>query len=208
MRRMVLAGWLFGSLATVGTAAGQQAASVDRPCFLPRPRPACSAFFLTNGGAYMTLAGGSRYDTPLGAAADWTAMFNVSDHDAIGFGAFGNVNARAPAFGAQLTYRRWLRGPASLDVAVGLPLVSDTKPGSVYGTIRWSPVHWFGLTARPELVRMNSYVCDAFYNCQAETRSRGRFSVGMDVGGVPGLVATLSGGVAFLTLILALAGDD
>lgn len=206
MRRTVLAGCVIGMMAG-GVAAAQAPGSVNRTCYRARPRPACSTFFLTNAGAYVTLTSVPQYETRLGAAADWTVMFNVSDRDAVGFGAFGTVNPAAPAFGAQLTYRRWLRAPASLDVAVGIPLASDTKPGSVYGTIRWSPVQWFGLTARPEWLRSIDYVC-APMNCASATRSRARFSIGVEVGEVPGLVAGLTSGLASLAMLLLMAESD
>lgn len=151
--------------------------------------------------------GASRSDDRLGAGGDWTVMFNVSDRNAVGFGAFANVNPVATAFGAQLTYRRWLRAPASLDVAVGIPLASEAKLGSVYGTIRWSPVQWFGLTARPEWLRTAAFVCPPT-SCLDATRSRARLSLGVEVGEVPGLVAGLSGGFAALALMLMLAGAD
>jgi hypothetical protein len=205
MRCTVLAGCVIAMMG--GRAAAQTPGSVNRTCYRARPRPACQTFFLTNAGVFQTLVGASRPDDRLGAAADWTVMFNVSDRDAVGFGAFGNVNPVATGFGAQVTYRRWLRGPASLDFAVGIPLASDAKLGSVYGTIRWNPIQSIALTARPEWLRTPDFVC-APVNCVNSTRSRARFSLGVELGEAPGLVAGVIAGLSGLAMMLLMAGAD
>ena len=172
-------------------------------CYHARPKPACSAFILTNFGGYLVLGRDEINDTPLRDVADWGLMVNVSTRDAIGASVFASLDRLGFGLGPAVRYRRWLPSSASFEVAVGTPLVTTTNnihTGSVFGLVRWSPNHWFAVAARPELVRRTVFLSCGPTTCNSEVQSRGRVSLGVEFGWVPGLVLTGAGGVAALVL--------
>src|SRR3989442_9392290 len=57
-------------------------------CYRARPKPACSAFVLTNFGSYVVLGRDEINDTPWREVADWGLMANVTTRDAIGGAGF------------------------------------------------------------------------------------------------------------------------
>src|SRR2546422_7619285 len=139
-------------------AQGAQDSVADRQaaplCYRARPKPACSAFILTNFGGYLVLGGDEPNDTPLREVADWGVMANVSARDALGASVFASLDRLGFALGPAVRYPRWLSSSASLDLAVGTPLVTgagNMQTGSVFGLVRWSPNPWFALAARPGL---------------------------------------------------------
>ena len=174
----------------------------DLPCYHAQPKPACSVFFLTNAGVYT----GSP---SLRGVADWGVMVNVGQRDAVGASFFAILDRDGATAGPTLRYRRWLGPQGSLDVAVGTPVTNNNNivAGSLYGLVKWNPVHWLGVAARPELIRRAVFTCGPS-SCTAATRSRAQLSFGVEVGWVPGLVTTASGGLALLALIAAFAGAD
>jgi len=104
-------------------------------------------------------------------------MANVSARDALGASVFASLDRLGFALGPAVRYRRWLSSLASLDLAVGTPLVTgagNMQTGAVFGLVRWSP-------------------------------SRGRVSLGVEFAGVPGLALTTAGGIATLLLAMAIA---
>src|SRR3989442_3683408 len=56
----------------------------SRLCYRARPKPACSAFVLTNFGSYVVLGRDEINDTPWREVADWGLMANVTTRHAIG----------------------------------------------------------------------------------------------------------------------------
>ena len=193
-------------------AQGAQDSVADRQaaplCYRARPKPACSAFILTNFGGYLVLGGDESNDTPLREVADWGVMANVSARDALGASVFASLDRLGFALGPAVRYRRWLSSSASLDLAVGTPLVTgagNIQTGSVFGLVRWSPNPWFALAARPELVRRSVVLGCGPTTCTSEVQSRGRVSLGVEFGGVPGLALTTAGGIATLLLAMAIA---
>lgn len=180
-------------------------------CYRARPRPACSGFMLTNYGGYLVLGRDVLDDTPFREVADWGLMANVSDRDAVGASLFASLDRLGFAVGPAVHYRRWLSGTASLEVAAGMPLMAGTgnvQGSSVLGLLKWSPNDWFALAARPELLRRPTFSCGPT-TCVSEVRSRGRVSLGVEFGAVPGLALTGVGSVAtFLLALAALAGGD
>ena len=181
-------------------------------CYHARPKPACSAFAFTSFGPYLLL-GGDRYaGTPLREVADWGVMVNAGTKDAIGGSVFASLDRDGFTLGPAAHYRRWLSASASVEVAVGTPLVtstgSDLRPGSVFGLAKWSPSDWFSVAARPELVRWTTVTGCGPTGCATASRTRGRISVGMEVGRVPGAALTAIGGaVGFFLAALAAAVD-
>jgi len=181
-------------------------------CYHARPKPACSGFFFTNFGAYLVLGSDPTNDTPLREVADWGFMANVGTRNAVGGSMFASLDRLGFALGPAVRYRRWLSSEAALDVAVGAPLVTSTeniRSSSVFGLVRWSPNHWFALAARPELVRQPVFLGCGSTACNYAVQSRGRVSLGMEFGGVSGIVLTAAGGLATLLLaaLVAAAGD-
>ena len=181
-------------------------------CYRARPKPACSAFVITNFGGYVVLGRDQFYDTPFREVADWGLMANVGTRDALGGSVFASLDRLGFALGPAVRYRRWLSSSASLDLAVGTPLVtssSDIQAGSVFGLLRWSPNHWFALAARPELVRRSVFLGCGPTTCNSQVQSQGRVSLGVEFGWVPGLTLTAAGGIATLLLaaVVAAAGN-
>ena len=190
------------------TAAGSPAAPL---CYRARPKPACSAFVITNFGGYVVLGGDHVNATPFREVADWGLMANVSSRDALGASVFASVDRLGFGFGPAVRYRRWLPRSGSLEIAVGTPLVtsgSNIQAGSVFGLVRWSPNDWFAIAARPEFVRRPVFVGCGPTTCNNEVQSRGRVSVGLEFGWVPGLALTAAGGVATLLAALAAVGGN
>jgi hypothetical protein len=186
------------------SAAGPPAAPL---CYRARPKPACSAFVITNFGGYVVLGGDQLNDTPFREVADWGLMVNVGTRDALGGSVFASLDRLGFALGPAVRYRRWLSSSASLDLAVGTPLVttaSNIQTGSLFGLVRWSPNHWFAIAARPEVVRRPVFLGCGPTACNSSVQSRGRVSVGVEFGWVPGLTLTTLGGAATL-LIAAIA---
>ncbi len=175
-------------------------------CYRARPRPACSAFVFTNFGAYLVLSRDGTNDTPFREVADWGFMANVTPRDAVGASVFASLDRLGFVVGPAVRYRRWLSSAAALDIAVGTPLVTttdDIQSGSVFGLVRWSPNDWFAVAARPELVRRSEFLGCGPTTCTSGIQSRGRVSLGLEFGRVPGLALTAAAGVA--TLLLAAA---
>jgi hypothetical protein len=171
------------------------------PCRAFKPRPACSVILLTNAGAYV----GSR---SVRALVDWGVMFKVGGRgEAIGASLFALGDMDGVAAGPAVRYRRW-RGPeASLDAAVGTSIVvsqASRNPqimtGSLYGLVKWNPKPWFGVSARPELIREMVLTSCGTFGCTFDTRSVAQLSIGVEFSGVPGFVLSLPG-----VLALALA---
>lgn len=184
---------------TAGGAPGQL-------CLRAKPKPACSAFLLTNFGGYLVLGRGQSGGTPLRGVADYGFMVNVTTRDAIGASVFASLDRDGFGVGPAAHYRRWITPSASFEVAVGAPLVtaSEMETGSVFGLLKWSPNHWFAVAARPELLRQSVYLCGPT-TCTFEVQSRGRVSLGAEAGAVPGLVLTAASGVAVLTIVALFA---
>ncbi len=181
----------------------QAARAPTRLCFHARPRAECSAFLLTNFGSYVTLGADPLADTPLRVVADWGVMINTSTRDALGVSVVASLDRLGFALAPALRYRRWWSSSRSVEIAVGTPLTTTTsniQPGSVLGLVKWNANGWFGLAARPELVRRWIFTCGGA-GCTSKHATRGRVSLGAEFGQVPGVVA--SGLATVVTLVLA-----
>jgi hypothetical protein len=194
----------------VAAAEAPRAQTAPAPfCFRARPKPACSAFAVTNFGGYLVLGTDLTSDTPLREVADWGVMANVDARNAVGGSVFASLDRLGFGLGPSVRYRRWLSPTASLDVALGAPLLvttSNLRSGSLFGLLRWSPNHWFALAARPELVRAPVFLGCGPTSCNIPVRSRARLSLGMELGSVPGLTLTAVGGLATALLAALIAG--
>jgi hypothetical protein len=180
-------------------------------CYNARPRAACGAFLLTNFGGYVLLGKDDWGDFSYREVADWGAMVNVGEKDALGGSVFASLDRAGLLLGPEVRYRRWLSASAALDVAVGTPLVSssgDIASGSITGLVRWSPNPWLAFAARPEALRWTSAVSCSPAGCLTATRYHPRLSLGVEVGGIPGAVLTGLGAVGTYLLFLAAVGSD
>ena len=209
MRRRTLL-WFPLLLGWSETAPAQEAQSSF--CYRARPKPACSAFAFTNFGTYLVLGSDiATGDTPVRAVADWGVMANVDSRNAIGASVFASLDRLGFGVGPVVHYRRWLSSTASVDVAVGAPLLAATdnlQSGSVFGLVRWSPNHWFALAARPELVRGPVLLGCSPSGCEVPVQSRMRMSLGMELGWVPGVTLTAASGIAAIFIAALLSGVD
>jgi hypothetical protein len=208
MRRRTLL-WFPLLLGWSETAPAQEAQSSF--CYRARPKPACSAFPFTNFGTYLVLGSDINGDTPVRAVADWGVMANVDSRNAIGASVFASLDRLGFGVGPAVHYSRWLSSTASVDVAVGAPLLAATdrlQSGSVFGLVRWSPNHWFALAARPELVRGPVFLGCGPSGCEVPIQSRMRMSLGMELGWVPGLTLTAASGIATVVIAALLSGID
>jgi len=189
------------------SAAGQPTAPL---CYRARPKPVCSAFVFTNFGGYLVLGGDTFNDPPLGEVADWGVMVNVAARDAVGASLFASLDRLGFVVGPAVRYRRWLSSAAALDIAAGTPLLttSDIQSGSVFGLVRWSPNDWLAVAARPELVRRSEFLGCGPTTCASGVRSRGRLSLGLEFGRMPGLALTAAASVATLLLAAAAAASN
>ena len=174
-------------------------------CYHARPKPACSAFVLTNYGSYVVTG-----DFPVGVVVDWGWMVNVSTRDAIGASLFASFDPSPLGFrlGPAVRYRRWLPPAGSFEVAAGTPLLggplgnnNDDVHGAVFGLVKWSPSQWFAVAARPELVHRPVFFCGGPTNtCTSQVQWRGRVPLGVEFGWVPGLALTVASGAELLLL--------
>ena len=139
-------------------------------CFRARPAPACQYFGVTNFGLFFGLArsgqnvlqgeGKTRTNRLI---SEFGLMRNFGSHDAVGASWFFTMDDYGWSAGPTARYRRWFRGIQSLDLGAGTPLmgtdtsfysmVSGPKRGSILALVRYSPVPWFGVAVRPEVVR-------------------------------------------------------
>src|SRR5690242_12883799 len=71
-------------------------------CYHARPKPACSAFLLTNFGSYVVLGRDEVNDTRLREVADWGLMANVTARDAIGGSVFASLDRLGFALGPEI----------------------------------------------------------------------------------------------------------
>lgn len=188
---------------SVGAVAAQEPVATDPLCFRCRPYPECRVFFVTNSGAYFQL-GARPGASPMRAIADWGAMANLSPGNAIGGSWFLTVGENELSTGPVLRWRRWLGPTQSIDVAVGTPVAGGNllRPGSVLGLVKYNPVYWIGIAARPEWVRYdNEYVCDGA-GCRTLSGTKARLSLGAEAGELPGFVIGATAGVVVGVLVL------
>ena len=176
--------------------------------FHARPGPDCKTFLLTNAGGYIRL-GSSNGGGLLRGIADWGAMVNVTPRNAVGGSWFVTADEDEFTTGPSLRYRRWFEGSGSLDLSVGTPLANsggDVEAGSVFGLVKYNPVHWFGLAVRPEYVRRT--VLNCIETCTEHTSSSGRVYAGAEFGWDPGLYLTLGAGIllGFLLFVFIASG--
>lgn len=179
-------------------------------CFQAKPKPACAAFSLTNGGAAFVIGVRTNSgETPLRGIVDWGAMVNVSTRDAVGGSVLASLDEAGLGIGPAVRYRRWLTQQASFDLAIALPVLTTEddgrlRPGSILGLVRWNPVSWFGVAVRPELLQRRVLVGPGC--CEYGTESAGRVSVGLEAGEWPGVVVSSAAGVALVVVILLVVG--
>ncbi|HET9706773.1 MAG TPA: hypothetical protein VFP39_00575 [Gemmatimonadales bacterium] len=195
-------------LAGPATLSAQGAAPL---CYHARPRADCGGFLLTNFGGYLLVGKDDWGDAPFREVADWGAMVNVGEKDAVGGSIFASLDRAGLLLGPELRYRRWLSASAALDVAVGTPLVSSSgnvQGGSITGLVRWSPSPGFAVLARPEALRWTSAVSCSPSGCATASRYHPRMSLGVEVGGIPGAVFTGLSVVGTYLLFLAVVNSD
>ena len=180
-------------------------------CYHARPKADCGAFLLTNFGGYVLVGKDAWGDSPYREVADWGAMVNVGEKDAVGASVFASLDREGLLLGPEVRYRRWLSASAAIDIAVGTPLVKSSgniESGSITGLVRWSPNSWLAVAARAEALRWTSTVSCSPSGCLTASRYHPRLSLGVELGDVPGAVFTGLSAVGTYLLFLAVANSD
>jgi len=139
-------------------------------------------------------------------------MANTGKRNAFGASWFVHLDEDELSTGPVVRYRRWFDNDQSLDLAVGTPVYGseNLKSGSILGSVKYNPVHWFGVALRPEMVRRAVYEC-VDVNCTSvttHTASSGRVFFGVEFGWTPGLVLSIGGVVLLGLAAAAYAGSD
>lgn len=195
---------------TAGAAEESEAVrSAESPCLWSRPYPECRVFFVTNAGVYARLAGGLG-GGPMRVVLDGGAMVNLSPKNAVGGSWFVAWDEDQLSTGPVLRWRRWLGPTQSLDFAVGTIIAGGDagRPGSVLGLVKYNPVHWFGIAARPELLRHSGYYdYDPTGSREVAPGTKARLYLGAEFGGKPGLVTGAGVLVLSVLAIAALASS-
>lgn len=186
--------------APAGTPAPAITSNADHPSMYPRPLPACKVFFLPNAGVYFSITNKNAGETRWRGVVEPGVMVNVTKRDAIGGSWFFIADDDGFTTGPAIRYRRWFARERSLELSAGTPVGSseDVQTGSIYGLIKYNPVHWFGIAVRPEYVRRPEY-SDSTYS----TGSSGRVFAGVEFSGMPGLALASAGVVVAAALIVA-----
>ena len=130
--------------------AAQDSTATQAPsplCYRARPKPACSAFLLTNFGSYVVLGRDDINDTRWREVADWGLMANITTRDAIG----GSVFASLDRLGVRPRARRPVRPLAPVFRIVG------SGRRHAVGDCRHRPAT--GLRVRPCEVESQRLVC-------------------------------------------------
>ena len=200
------------SVAGVAAQEPGAAQAADEFCFRARPRPDCRGFFVTNSGPYLQLDALDIDQIRL--TVDLGAMLNVTSNNAVGaswflFGQSGDNVSMGPV----MRWRRWLGPTESLDIALGTNVFSGDREsfdvGSILGLVKYNPVPWLGVAARPELVRSIVYACTE-KGCPPPVReTKRRLYLGAELGELSGVGLSVAAGVAVaIIMILYFASPD
>lgn len=186
---------------------GQEEADSDAVCWHARPGNECVVTVLTTAGMYLKPIPGN--EVLARGVVDWGFLFRISPNDAAGASVLLSGDNDDFVVGFELRYRRWIGSEQSVDLAAGLPVTGE--PVSLYGLIKWNPVHWFGLAVRPEWRKKpveNVYVLDLTGAVVQKTDEASHFhlSMGLEFGWWPGLALSVAGGVVLLLIAIALSG--
>lgn len=197
----------------VGTLAhlSQDSVSVTSTCWQAAPLDQCDVVILTEYGLYYMPVPRDKKDFRL--AMNWGVLFNTDRRNAFGisFFAYGDREFNA---GPEFRYRRWLNETQSIDIGIGFPLFGESSIAdgsfSPHGLVKWNPVHWMGITVRPELRRKGDPIGGpviAYPPIPEEPRPyRFHLSAGLEFGWIPGLTLSAATGVLIGYLALAWSG--
>jgi len=195
------------SVAAVAAQDSVAVRSADTSSVPSRPHAERRAFLVTNAGAYVQLGsgiGGRR----ISAIVDMGAMVDLSAKNAVGGSWFITGEDEGLSTGPVLRWRRRLGPTQSIDVGVGTPIAGpeSVRPGSLLGLVKYNPAPWFGVAARPELVRYTDHYDPSSFQRVSGTRTR--LSVGAEFGGKPGraLGAVAVGALVVLTVVFFASG--
>ena len=172
---------------------------------------ACGDELLTNFGAY-GITSTLRHGGHARVMADWGPLFSVGRRNAIGATYFASLDGDGLVTGPAVRFRHLLADPArgSIELALGVPLTSsnDDLVASPYGLIKWNANRNFGLALRPEFRRAREADC-SIVGCPTVTRGTFALSVGMELGGIQGVVGTAATAIGLVALLVGyLSGSD
>lgn len=175
-----------------------QAAEHVPLCWRARPKDQCSAFVVTNAGAYSRLVKATPEEGSVAAVLDYGLMVNVTSHDAVGASFFASIETNA-AVGPAVRYRRWFDANSSLDLALGVP--TNGRQTGVFGLVEVNPTDWLGVALRPKLIQASDYTNCTTFPCAPVTRTQFGATAGFELSGPPALAASLVGVLAFVIAI-------
>ncbi len=200
-RTLVFVGLVVSTVAPLAAQEPIAPGTPERFCLRAKPKPECGGFAVTTVGGYVMFGRSNGASSSMRGVVDYGFMVNSGTRNAFGASVFASLDQDGFALGPAVRYRRWFTPTASLEVAVGKPLVGDEADGAVFGLVKWSPNHWLALAARPEIRRGPT--------CGPSTctyGSQGRLSLGTEVGAAPGLVLTGIAGIGFAAFLAILLG--
>ena len=138
---------------------------------------------------------------------DWGLLGALGRHSAAGVSFLASLDDGGMIVGPALRYHRWSSdNRSSLEVAGGVAGHQTTTRGRgdppvVFGLIKWNQSPNIGLSLRPEWRRAGGYTCTYAsygyppYSCSPYTRSGFALSVGIEIGGVAGMVGAAVGAI-------------
>ena len=182
-------------------------------CWHAEPLPRCKYIIVTDFGTYYTPLPTGSSDFRI--SADWGVLYNINDRESYGLSLYASGDNEFN-FGPEFRYRRWLDNGQSIDLGIGFPLLgqSSLNDGSFspHALIKWNPVHWFGITVRPELRRKGDPLANLVFVTfppQPKEPRPYRFHVaaGIEFGWIPGVTLAGISGVLLGLFALSLSGN-
>lgn len=199
-------------LAGAGTASAQDSATTHAICMTAEPAPRCSAILLTNLGVHAFAGGAEHSGAAVRVMTDWGLLVTASRHVALGASWLLSVDRDGLLSGPMLRARIWPNDSTSWEVGLGHGVAhnGDNALGT-FGLIKWNPAPSVGLSLRPEWRQHTTYDCQSAppYTCAPTSHGTFAVSAGVELGGVGGLIGSLSSAAAGMVVLLAyLSSDD
>jgi hypothetical protein len=208
--------WFAVLAATLILGAGHAAAQdslIGHPiCMKAAAAPRCGSILLTNFGILALGSGAERGEAGFRLTADWGLLINTTHRSAFGASWLLSADRDGLLTGPMVRGRFWSHDSTSLEIGLGhgVSQANDNAIG-MFGLIKWNSSPTLGLSLRPEWRRHTTYGCEAAppFQCSATQHGVFALSAGIELGGVAGLVGSLSSAAAgFVVLIAYLSSDD
>jgi hypothetical protein len=194
-----------------GHASAQDSSIKHTLCVKAAPLPACSAIVLTNFGIHAIGGGAESGSAGLRLMADWGLLINSSPHAAFGASWLLTADRDGVFTGPMIRARFWSHDSTSWEVGLGHG-ISETNDNAIgtFGLIKWNLAPLVGLSLRPEWRRHTTYNCAIAppFGCDPARHGAFALSAGIELGGIAGLVGSLSSLAAGLAALIAYLGSE